>query len=66
MYYNGCKYARSHNPNKYKLVGTKDPEAEKFVGMICEKLATAMSPLYEMAAPDAFHNQVSVWIGSCL
>lgn len=58
MYYNGCKYARSHSPNKYKLVGTKDPEAEKFVGKICETLATAMSPLYEMAAPDAFNNQV--------
>ena len=58
MYYNGCKYARSHKPNKYKLVGTKDPDAEKFLGMICEKLATAMSALYEMAAPDAFNNQV--------
>lgn len=58
MYYNGCKYARSNQPNKYKLNGTKNPEAEKFIGMLFERLATVMSPLYQMAAPDAFHNQV--------
>ncbi|XP_039273723.2 uncharacterized protein LOC120347720 [Styela clava] len=58
MYYNGCKYARSNQPNKYKLNGTKNPEAEKFIGMLFERLATVMSPLYQMAAPDAFQNQV--------
>lgn len=60
MYYNGCKFARSNQPNKYKLAATKNAQAEKFVGKLCERLATVMSPIYKMAAPDAFHNQVKL------
>nr|CAB3262691.1 uncharacterized protein LOC100181878 [Phallusia mammillata] len=57
MFYNGCKYARSVNPNKFKLNGTKDNAAEKFVENICQRLATDMSSKYKMAAPDAHKNQ---------
>nr|XP_002125458.3 uncharacterized protein LOC100181878 [Ciona intestinalis] len=58
MYYNGCKFARSTKPNKFKLNGTKDSNAESCVADFCQRLASAMSVLYKTAAPDAHMNQI--------
>ena len=60
MYYNGCKFARSINPNKFKLNGTKDHAAEAFLGDFFERLATIVGGLYKQAAPEAHRNQVRV------
>jgi len=59
MYYNCCKYARSNNPSKFKLTGTKNGQAEAMVEDVCQRLATSMSKLYKAAAPDAHQNQVA-------
>ena len=60
MYYNGCKYARSTNPNKFKLSGTNDRDAEASVEDFCQRLATIVGSVYKKTAPDAHRNQVRI------
>ena len=62
MYHNGCKYARSTNPNKFKLSKTKDPVAEKTVENMFQTIATFTGRIYKKLAPDSHSNQVNFYL----
>lgn len=54
MYYNGCKYARSKCVRKFRL---NEESEELEVEEKMQNLATHITPLYRVLAPESLKNQ---------
>lgn len=57
MFFNGCKFARSKSQSvrKFRL---SDESQETDIGDRLQRFATAIAPLFQRIAPDAYANQV--------
>lgn len=56
VYYNGCKFARSHVPRKFKL---RDESFEGVMESKFQALGQHLAPLYQQIAPMSYGGQVS-------
>jgi len=55
MFFDGCKFAKSKAPRKYKM---QDPKKEDEMEQLLQDMATNVSPLLNIWAPQAFHNML--------
>eukprot|EP00731_Ephydatia_muelleri_P028336 Em0019g1209a len=56
VYYNGCKFAKSQEPRKFKLT---DESKEESLKEMVHKLSDNIGPVYKLLAPEAHKNQVA-------
>lgn len=57
VYYNGCKFARSHVPRKFRL---RDESFEGVMESKFQALGQHLAPLYKQMAPMSYGGQVSL------